>query len=665
MLVPLSSATRFASLGLIAIIMGLGVFAIGSSVTTESEASKIEASGALSRAYDHVRQIVHLETRLQYEYWATRDPSIRTEFYRTAGLLTPALRSSGSGATPSSEDRRLAGTVGWAQHRYLNAVRLLFGAITRGNMRQARVLNAGYVVPTLRYLDRAITSEVGQEAHEMSIATTNLYQTSVVLRTATFVAYPLGLLLIILLWAVVHSYRQGIDRAQAAERQRLATEALTDFITGIGNHRAFQETFHRELGHAQRHGHPVSLALLDLDDFKLVNDRHGHSQGDQVLASFATLLRSQRAGDLTFRLGGDEFAVILRDTKAHDAALVMERLRSQAQQLLPDLTMSIGVVEAQHALVDASMLRDQADAALYQAKRQGRNQVVCFADIEHGFAAASTAKIAGLRRLLAEHDVSAVFQPIWHLGRDAILGYEALTRPSSDYGLDGPQEAFDLAEQIGRTPELDLICREAILARARELPPGALLFMNLAPQSLDHPLTAGKTLLDAVEAAGLHPSLVVLEVTEQSGTRLSTVVREVQRFRELGFQVALDDVGAGNAGLEMLRQMAVDFVKIDRRVVIEAMSNTSAAGVFAAIIAFAQRTGIPVIAEGIETETMLEALQRIGDSLGSTECPIQAVQGYLFGKPSATLPVTLPGDAVVLPHLRLGRRDGRAARMTG
>jgi len=238
------------------------------------------------------------------------------------------------------------------------------------------------------------------------------------------------------------------------------------------------------------------------------------------------------------------------------------------------------------------------------------------------------AKVQAVRRLLSERKVTVAFQPIWNLTSGTLQAFEALTRPAADYGFSGPQELFDIAEQMGRAHELDAICVEKILARAAELPPDALLFMNLTPQSLVHDLLTGATLLEAVVSTGLEPSRVVLEITERSIVKLAEVVQKARLLRLMGFRIALDDAGAGNAGLEMLSQLSVDFVKIDRAVVANAITDQAMRSVFVGISTIARESHISVVAEGIENTEMLAFVQQAG---------VQYAQGYLLGRPSETI----------------------------
>src|SRR3984893_3428982 len=148
---------------------------------------------------------------------------------------------------------------------------------------------------------------------------------------------------------------------------------------------------------------------------------------------------------------------------------------------------------------------------------------------------------------------------------------------------------------MGRAHELDAVCVEKTLARAADLPPDALLFLNLTPQTLVHDLLTGAILLEAVITAGLEPSRVVLEITERSIVRLDEIVQKVKFLRRIGFRVALDDAGAGNAGLEMLSQLTVDFVKIDRAVVGRALTDQAALSVLSGIITIASESHLSVV----------------------------------------------------------------------
>ena len=440
--------------------------------------------------------------------------------------------------------------------------------------------------------------------------------------------------------AVALFYLLG-GRALSRRHQLVLRRATLDPLTELGNHRAFQEELDRALSFAARHDAECAVALVDLDDFKLANDANGHRHGDEVLVAVGRALMAGRPEDRAFRIGGDEFAVILPGTSGAGAGMALERMLADAQLGARPTTFTAGVAAlAPLPGDDAAVVWEQADAALYEGKRQGGARVTVFDDVAELLSVVTPGKVRALRSLLDEPRVQVAFQPILLLREDGILGYEALARPSEDYGFDGPLDAFAVAEKIGRAHDLDSICRSAALARAPELPAGALLFLNVHPQTLDHDVLEGDRLVRAVRAAGLEPERVVLEVTEQTGARLAQVVAGAMRLKALGFKIALDDVGSGNAGLETLRQLSVDYVKIDRSIISTAAIDVNAQAVLVAIVAYARRTGAFVIAEGIESDELLAFVRHAHEIVDMQDLSIEGGQGYLLGRPQIELGVT-------------------------
>ena len=427
----------------------------------------------------------------------------------------------------------------------------------------------------------------------------------------------------------------GLGGRFLARRHSLVVKRATrDSLTDLGNHRSFQDELARAVAVAARRSEPLALALIDLDDFKFINDRYGHRRGDEMLTQVARVLERGRAHDRAFRIGGDEFAVLLPGTNAAEARVGIERRLAAAREGDAKSTFTVGLAIL-HASEDSdpAVLWEQADAALYEGKRSG-GEIVVFDDVAELLSIVTPAKVQALRTLLDEPRVEIAFQPIWDLQDGRVLGLEALARPWDGYHFDGPADMFAVAEKIGRAHELDAVCRSAALARASEIPDGVLLFLNLNPQSLTHGDLAGDRLLRTVAAAGLQPSQVVLEITERSNARLSQVIADATRLRGLGFRLALDDVGAGNAGLEMLRELPVDFVKIDHTVIAAALEDTHAQAVLLAIIAYAGRAGAYVIAEGIESEQVLSFVNSAEEIRLADGPPIKGGQGYLLGRPT-------------------------------
>jgi diguanylate cyclase (GGDEF)-like protein len=416
---------------------------------------------------------------------------------------------------------------------------------------------------------------------------------------------------------------------------RLALQNATlDGLTRLPNHRAFADELDAAVARAGRHGEQLAVAALDLDDFKFANDRHGHRHGDEMLRRVARVLHDRRGGDRAFRTGGDEFVVLMprttEDGARTAAARLLERLRRDG------VTASAGVANLRPG-ADHEALHQQADAALYEAKRRGGGIVVGFAEIAHLVSVVTGERGLALRALLEADGAHAVYQPIWDLRESRLLAVEALARFPQEYGFGGPAEAFDVAEQVGRVHDLDVLCVRRALERVDELPPEALLFLNLAPQTLDRDATGDDWLAAAVADAGLDPARVVIEVTERAGARTTAVLKAIHHLRERGFRIAIDDVGSGNSGLEMLRGARPDFIKVDRSIVATAADDPASHAVLLAITAFAAQSGSYLIAEGIEELDSLSFLRTLGagveDRLG-----VDGAQGYGLGRPGVDMP---------------------------
>ena len=632
------------SLGLVLVLAAMVAFALWSATITSDLAQTATHAASLNDQYQQAAYWMSEENRQETLYRLHPLPSLLVAYHQATDNFLLAMRQGSAMDTVLEND--FSSTILTLHAQYQAIAQREFTALALDD--------TALVAETSAQSDAAIADLEQQMQHAAQSNHTLAIQRLSQLATTQhliFVATPLiflpGFGLIMLCFALLRrsSRHEQAVREEAlirelreesvnAELVRLQHSALTDNLTMLGNHRAYQEAHQREVAQAQRQGEALSLALIDIDEFKQYNDQFGHAYGDHILTTFAALLRATPAGEYAFRQGGDEFAILLRRTDMAAATQALETIRATVQQQLAGLTVSIGIATLAPDAQNAVILQEQADAALYEAKRRGRNALVPFTEIEAHITLLTSAQAQALRQLLIEKRLSILFQPIWDLRRNRILGYEALMRPDRAYGFSGPQEAFDIAERMGHTHELDAVCRAAILARAHELPPQSLLFINVVPQTLDHALLAGTSLVDAVRAAGLQPAQVVLEITERSHVRPEVVVREATRLRQLGFQIALDDAGAGNAGLEMLSHLAVDFVKIDREVIVNAPTDITARAVLAGIVAIARETQSYVIAEGIEDHATLQFIQQVGVHEVGT---VHAVQGYLLGRPSATM----------------------------
>ncbi len=276
--------------------------------------------------------------------------------------------------------------------------------------------------------------------------------------------------------AVARTFLQPFDDLARSQSQlevlyREAREdSLHDGLTGLGNHRSFQEELDRQLETHRRHKVPVALLLIDLDDLKVVNDGEGHPAGDRLLVSMANSIRDAlRYGDRAFRIGGDEFAVILPHTEAPDALVAANRLRHFCLRPAPGeraIPFSGGISSVPQLAADRDELFRQADAALYRCKRNGRGTVEIF-DADRDLAPETSADqgaIRAVRDVIRARDLTPVYQPIVDLRDGRVLGFEGLIRPAPDTPFSNPGQLFAAAAAAGRTVELDLACFEIVAA---------------------------------------------------------------------------------------------------------------------------------------------------------------------------------------------------------
>ena len=619
--------SRFASLGLVIVLLLLTGFSLWTAVMTQQATNDTRVAFQLSDLYEQARYEIGLEKSLERKYRLDPAPDIQAQHSAAAVMLVQILHNvyrEGDG-----NDRSLVQRL-FAEHkRYVLATNQLFAAVDAGAQTRVFTIVQTDVNPVYDQIQQQVNTAVNEHqllANQRLTALNTVQHLSV---TTTPDMFVLSLLLLGFLWAVLWTYRMKVNEGTQAELARLERAALHDYLTDLGNHRAFLERMQHASEHARLSGETIGLALIDIDELRMINDEYGHMYGDQVLIELASLLRTVQAADGAYRLEGDEFALILPHTMLSESVTVIECLRQEAQQCLEGATISIGLTVSPPGVGDGETLREQAEAALCEAKRRGRNSVVTFEAIRGSSSLPSSAKARAVRRLLSERKLTIAFQPIWDVERGVVLAFEALMRPAAEYGFASPQEIFDIAEQLGHAHELDYVCLQAILARAAELPPDMMLFVNLSPQTLTSDLLTKSLLVESVVAAGLTIDRVVLELTERSIVRLRDIVRETKQLQRLGFRLALDDTGAGNAGLEMLSQLQIDFVKVDRAVVANALSNKKAHAILVGMQAIAREANVYVIAEGIENLEMLRLVEQVG---------VQGVQGNLLGCPSETIP---------------------------
>ena len=429
---------------------------------------------------------------------------------------------------------------------------------------------------------------------------------------------------------------RDVSERKAFEAE-LAHQAFHDPVTGLANRAMFAEQVRQAIARSRRDGRAPAVIFLDLDDFKTVNDSLGHAAGDEVLVEFARRLDdSVRGADVAARFGGDEFAVLLEDVDESQAAAdaaqrILELLARPMQAGLREVTLSgsigISVFGPGDGRSADELIRD-ADAAMYIAKRQGKNGYRLFEPAMHEGVVARLELRNDLQRALATDQFELHYQPLIRLSDGSVSGVEALLRwRHPEKGIISPLDFIPLAEETGLIiPIGRWVLREGCRhARRLERPDGEALRMsvNLSPKQIQHSDIVADV-RDALEEAGLAPARLTLEITESvliDDTELA--VERLRDLKALGVTLALDDFGTGYSSLSYLSRFPVDILKMDRSFLSE--HGTPGANSLAnAVVGLGAALALEVVAEGIEVPEQAESLRALGCDLG---------QGFFFAHP--------------------------------
>ena len=428
--------------------------------------------------------------------------------------------------------------------------------------------------------------------------------------------------------------RRRLGAAHRRELERLRTAALRDGLTGLPNHRCFHEDLREAI--AQAHG--LHLLLIDVDSLKDTNDGHGHKAGDELLVKLGTALDQVGAARSAsaYRLGGDEF-VLLVDAGDDSDRVAAEIHAACGRSAAPQPSATVAVASWEDGLTAEEMIR-RAEVALGTAKVDRAPSRHYSVHLESGPTQADIERAQLLAVLDSPGAITPVFQPIFDLRSQEVVGYEALSRFPAEVAR-SPQEWFDLARKHGLAVELEAAAVRAAL-EVPGRPAGASLSLNLSPEAL----LSGRELLNLPEDL----SSITIEVTENAlVTEGPELEMALQDLRARGARIAVDDAGVGYAGFAQLVRVRPDVVKLDRSLVESVNVQPTKAAVIKAFVGFAEDTGALICAEGIETAGELHVVRALGSATG---------QGFLLGRPDAdwvpaqpavALPAPRPADGVV------------------
>jgi len=464
----------------------------------------------------------------------------------------------------------------------------------------------------------------GEEAEELSAAVAGCRSTRLTFASGAIAVEPLA--------APPH------DRHYVAivhERGGRVALEERDPVTGLPQRSTFERLAQRVLAEADREGVSVAVLFLDVDRFHVVNELAGHRTGDRVLREIATRLREALPAAHVARFGGDEFVVLRLEDEPGIARSATQAAAGAfaAPFIVADkpvyLTASIGVALAPDDATDVAGLIGTAEAAVFEAKRLGRNTVRWYRSSGGSASLERVAMRRDLQGAIERGEFDVYYQPIYDIGTHVIQGVEALVRWRHPlHGMIQPDRFIPVAEECGLIEELGAWVLEQSIAQVRTWAdagiPGIRVSVNVSARQLESNAFPGlvRILLERYQVAAQY---LEIEITESSIMRdVGAAARLLRRLRELGVRVAIDDFGTGYTSLAFLKRFPIDQLKIDRSFVVDVTAGAFDGAVIRAVTTLARALGVQTVAEGVELPEQVERLRAL-------DCDF--VQGFLFSEP--------------------------------
>jgi diguanylate cyclase (GGDEF)-like protein/PAS domain S-box-containing protein len=439
-------------------------------------------------------------------------------------------------------------------------------------------------------------------------------------------------------------------------RDRLNWLSYYDDLTGLANRRLFKERVEHSISLSHRLKDQMALLFLDLDRFKIVNDSLGHAAGDEVLKETASRLQIElRNSDVAARIGGDEFTLILPATNAEAAEIVAKKILHSllTPYVLNDqqfvLGTSIGIAIYPQDGNNAETLLQQADAAMYMAKKTKKGYAFCTSEL-HQTSNRRLQLEQALRKALEQNcyddafELNVVFQPKYCIKDNNIQGYEALMRwQHPDFGTVSPIEFIPLAEEAGLIIELSRwvitkVCKQAVRWSTEKIYFGKIAVNISAVELINFELA--KNIIEQIDLTGAMREWIEVEITESALMKTPDVaIKVMQELVNAGVLIAIDDFGTGYSSLSYLKNLPASYIKIDQSFICNLLNSPEDQAVVQAVVAMSHALGKKVIAEGVETQEQL-------DFLTKNNCDI--AQGYFFSKPITAKSFVKPSTPLTL-----------------
>lgn len=424
----------------------------------------------------------------------------------------------------------------------------------------------------------------------------------------------------------------GSVKAIARYNKELEYYSTRDHITNLFNQRVFWDLLNYEVARAKRHKYKFAIVIIDLDNFKFLNDNFGHDVGDSFLAEVSEIIKKNvRLGDIVARYSGDEFTIIMPNADIDEAFSISKRLINAVEKFsfnhdnkLITITASSGYAICPEHGEDAKELFAFADAMLFKAKSEGKNKVLKPTEDDILYVnKVLSAKSYQISRAIEENRIVPYFQPIMDVKTGKIEHYEVLCRIDMGDRIISAFEFIEIAERTGTIIKIDYLMMENafnILKHSKNIN----LFINLSPKSLIITEFIPK-IIEITRKHGINPENIVFELTERETVKNLTILEKfLSNLRSEGYKFAIDDFGSGFSSYDYIKRFPVDYVKIDGEFIKNLLNSSKDLAIVKSLLVLTEEFNIQTIAEFVETQEILNKIKELG---------INYAQGFYIGKP--------------------------------